>query len=109
MSTVVVWYLECLMSDYRYLQNCVKVTPIDFTYPSDLINEGPELSMDELKRTDDVLRKFVEFVGRCEAEEKPQVKDQTLYSEITEGNTLEVTLRSGIQKAVGRMKLPVPE
>ena len=66
-STAVLFYVDSLISEYRYIENLIPVTPIDFTFDVATLPTTPESR--NLMPVDRVILDFARFIGRCEAEE----------------------------------------
>jgi hypothetical protein len=69
-SGAVVFYYDHLISEYRYIENVLPTTPVDFTFNDNLMSGNVEVSHDQLKEIDECIDKFALFIEQCEAIEK---------------------------------------
>ena len=101
-STAVLYYLDYLISEYRYVENVLPVTPIDFKFNPQILPSEPET--EDLEPIDDLILKFADFIERCEKSEQNRVKDKEFYDFLMEG---EVPLSQRLRNSVREMKAGV--
>jgi len=87
----ITYYLNYLIYNYRYLQNILPITHIPFHIPMKLINQR-SLQGTDLKEMDKYVLRFIKFIGECEDIEKTEIKDRSLFDELTRNKSLIVSL-----------------
>jgi hypothetical protein len=96
-STAVLYYLDYLITEYRYIENILPVTPIDFRFDVEILPAEPETL--SLNNIDTVVLQFADFVERCETCEQSCLKDLQFYNAIMEGETaLSERIRHSVKK-----------
>jgi hypothetical protein len=100
----VVYYLDHLIYTYRYIQNILAVTPVDFSIGPDLIHRIDAVSGDLLQATHGAIDKFILFIAAAEQGENALPRDRTFFAKVTRGEQLSVTLKRRIEVEKTRMR-----
>ncbi len=103
----IIYYLDSLMYSYRYLQNILPVTYINFDIPMDIVEVGAVFMGEKLAELSNLLMKFVEFIRICEEEEEKLVKDKELFKAITREQTLSDVMKGKLEGEICAMKGPL--
>lgn len=96
-STAVIFYYDYLIYEYRYIENILPTTPIDFHFNVEVIPDTPETS--DLNSIDDIILKFADFIQRCEKEEAnyPQ-QNKELFKLIWAGSPLSERIKASVRR-----------
>lgn len=94
-STAVIFYFDYLIYEYRYLQNILLITPIDFSFDPNDIPDSPETK--ELQKIDEIINKFADFIERCEYLEAASNNHDSQWLKSTwKGNPLSEKIRKSV-------------
>lgn len=94
-STAAIFYYDYLIYEYRYLQNILLITPIDFHFNPEDIPDSPETK--DLPKIDEIIYNFANFIERCEKlEAKSPDLDSKLLRKIWRGRPLSDKIRQTI-------------
>jgi len=99
----IIFYLSNLIYTYRYLQNIVPVTPVNFEVPCDIFFDTKPLIGDDLRIVDEVLERFIIFIRLAEEEEKKYIKNHILFDDITRKEKLSDIIERRINDEIGHM------
>ena len=102
----IVYYLDSLIYNYRYLQNVLPVTHVPFDVPMDLVDIVKPIAGEKLKLVDRMLIRFVGFVRECEGYERKRLKDAALFKEIAREETLSAIMEAHLAQEIQHMKEP---
>lgn len=100
----VAYYLDHLIYTYRYLQNILPVTPVNFKVPWHIFGNAEPLVSEKLAIVSESLKKFVEFIRIAEKKESPCIKDRDFFVKITRGQVLSDTIESKLNHEISDMK-----
>lgn len=103
-QSIIVYYLDSLIYNYRYLQNVLPVTHMNFYVPMDIVEIVKPIVGEKLKLTDKILMKFIDFVRECEESEMVLLKDKVLFKEITRGEVLSNVMKTRLEQEILYMK-----
>jgi hypothetical protein len=104
-QSAVVFYLDYLIYSYRYIQNILPVTRLNFSIPMDVANSIEPISGKKLKKTvDPLIYKFIAFIKECENYESEYIKDECIYRDIIREECLSDTLKLKVDQEIHKMK-----
>jgi hypothetical protein len=100
-STAVVFYLDYLMYEYRYIENVLLVTPVDFWFDPEDIPTTPETK--DFRALDRDILAFANFMERCEKEELARAgRDNPVLHRIWPGEPPSARIRSSVGRFQAR-------
>lgn len=101
----IIFYLNYLIKNYRYIQNILPVTPVPFSMPLDITESfSPLSSTAQLKVIDKLIFRFIDFIKECEKSEQEKIVDISLFNEVTRELVLSNEIRKSIIKNIDLMK-----
>ncbi len=103
-KNVIIFYIDNLIYHYRYIQNILPVTPINFNLPIDLIDSINPLMGSSLSIVSKNIHKFINFLEICEKKEKININNMELFREITRDIVLSEELKKRIDRQIQDMK-----
>lgn len=102
----IVFYLDKLIFNCRYIQNALSATHIDFDLPMDIIEIDSPFVGDKLKEVDLLIKNFLKFLKDAEILEAKQIKNQELLKLITRDREIAKKFKYKLMNEISSMKAP---